>query len=352
MTTHLTSPHSDRLHGLDLARFLAFVGMVIVNFQIVMGAEGGAGLLATLTTGLEGRAAASFVVLAGIGLGLSARRGSIRSTLGLTLRRAVFLMAAGLINMLIFPADILHYYAVYFLFGAFLLPMGTAALMAVIVALNLAAVALILILDYDAGWNWQTYGYDGFWTPTGFVRNLFFNGWHPVVPWLGFLVFGIVLSRLTLADRRIQVALAGLGALGLIVASGLSRAVSRSVADSELALLLTTSPIPPMPLYTLAGMGAASALTGLCLLLNPTARGSGLLGWVAPAGRQTLTLYIAHIVIGMGLLEALRLTENQSTATALFASLVFCAAAATFAWLWSRRFRRGPVEALMRRLAG
>ena len=40
MTTHLTSPHSDRLHGLDLARFLAFVGMVIVNFQIVMGAEG------------------------------------------------------------------------------------------------------------------------------------------------------------------------------------------------------------------------------------------------------------------------------------------------------------------------
>ena len=100
------------------------------------------------------------------------------------------------------------------------------------------------------------------------------------------------------------------------------------------------------------GMGAASALTGLCLLLNPTARGSGLLGWVAPAGRQTLTLYIAHIVIGMGLLEALRLTENQSTATALFASLVFCAAAATFAWLWSRRFRRGPVEALMRRLAG
>ena len=61
---------NDRLEGLDLARFLAFVGMVIVNFKIAMGAETGDGVLNLLTIALEGRAAATFVVLAGIGLGL------------------------------------------------------------------------------------------------------------------------------------------------------------------------------------------------------------------------------------------------------------------------------------------
>ena len=36
MTKPITT---NRLHGLDLARFLAYVGMVIVNFSVVMGAD-------------------------------------------------------------------------------------------------------------------------------------------------------------------------------------------------------------------------------------------------------------------------------------------------------------------------
>jgi hypothetical protein len=37
----------NRLEGLDLARYVAFVGMVVVNFKIAMGAEGGEGLRRT-----------------------------------------------------------------------------------------------------------------------------------------------------------------------------------------------------------------------------------------------------------------------------------------------------------------
>ncbi len=61
---------SERLHGLDFARFLAFAGMVFVNFHVVTG-SGSGGLWATgFLVSLEGKAAATFVVLAGIGLGL------------------------------------------------------------------------------------------------------------------------------------------------------------------------------------------------------------------------------------------------------------------------------------------
>jgi uncharacterized membrane protein YeiB len=353
LTQATPAPATGRLDGLDLARFVAFVGMVIVNFKIVMGAEHDGSLLSVVTSALEGRAAATFVVLAGIGLGLAGLRG-IGETILATLKRAVFLLVLGLLNMLIFDADILHYYALYFFFGVLLLPLSNCGLIAVIVGLNVAFVVMILALDYDAGWNWDTYSYSGFWTPVGFVRNLFFNGWHPVIPWLGFLLFGIVLSRLPLSIWSTQRNLIVGGALAFGVAEGLSRVLSPLLGaiDPELAGLGTTEPVPPMPLYTMAGLGAASVVVGLCLAISERLKAWGVLRIIVPAGRQTLTLYIAHVLVGMGGLEALGLLGGQTVAQAVFASLLFCVGATVYALIWARWFRRGPIEALMRVLAG
>lgn len=347
------SPKSNRLEGLDLARFLAFVGMVIVNFKIVMGAEESGGTLNLLTTALEGRAAATFVILAGIGLGLAGKNG-LDQTISVTVKRATFLLMIGLLNMTIFDADILHYYAFYFLFGVFLLPLGSRALFAVLVGLNIAFTAMILTLNYGAGWNWDNYSYSGFWTPVGFVRNLFFNGWHPVIPWLGFLLFGIILSRVSLADRAIQWKLLLGGMIAFVGAEGLSalHVAGLGPLDQELAALVTTAPLPPMPLYTLAGIGAACVVVGGCLLVSDRLKAMGVLQFLTPAGRQTLTLYIAHILVGMGTLEALGMLGGQTVAQAVGASLLFCFAAAVYALIWARWFKRGPIEALMRKLAG
>lgn len=344
---------SNRLEGLDLARFLAFVGMVIVNFKIAMGAEGGSGVLNLLTTALEGRAAATFVVLAGIGLGLAYLK-ELAQTFSITIKRAVFLLVIGLLNMLIFDADILHYYAFYFLFGVFLLPLGSRALFGLLVGLNIAFVTMILTLNYDAGWNWNDYTYTGFWTPLGFVSNLFFNGWHPVVPWLGFLLFGIILSRMSLAERSTQWKLVLGGGIAFVVAEGVSGWLMERLEpiDPEFAVLATTAPVPPMPLYTLAGLGAACVVVGGCLLISDRLKAMRVLRLLTPAGRQTLTLYIAHILVGMGTLEALGMLGGQTVAQAVGASFLFCFAATVYALIWARWFKRGPIEAMMRRLAG
>jgi len=148
----------NRLEGLDLARYVAFVGMVVVNFKIAMKAEEGEGLLNLLTTALEGRAAATFVVLAGVGLGLAGLK-RLDQTISVTIKRAMFLLAIGLLNMTIFDADILHYYAFYFLFGGLLLPLGSRALFGGLVGLNIAFTIMILTLNYDAGWNWDSQSY-------------------------------------------------------------------------------------------------------------------------------------------------------------------------------------------------
>lgn len=317
---------APRLQGLDLARFIAFVGMVIVNFSIAMGAEYDNNWIATIVGSIEGKAAATFVVLAGLGLGMSSVLSNQPKATEVNLKRATFLLALGLVNSIIFPADILHYYAIYFLLGSLFLHVSNRWLITWIISLNVIFFVMLVVLDYDAGWNWKDYSYAGFWTIRGFIRNLFFNGWHPVVPWLGFLLFGIILSRVPLAQTKTHRRLMLFGAASLTIAHSLSYVLSIwfNSTDPELAILATTSPIPPMPLYFLAGIGAASLTTGLCLWLATTGYGNRIIQLVSPAGRQTLTLYIAHIIIGMGTLDAMGMIGGQDSKTALIAALIFC----------------------------
>lgn len=353
MNSEVDQPR-QRLVGLDLARFFAFVGMVIVNFDIVM-VHGGIAMYESsfLAQALQGRAAATFVVLAGIGLGLAAAGGDWSRTFTVTLKRAAFLLVVGLLNAQIFEADIIHYYAVYFLIGALLVRASEAMLWIAMFGLVFGFVGLTGAMDYEAGWNWTTLTYNDFWTPQGFIRNLFFNGWHPVVPWLAFLLFGIWLSRLDLGARAVQVRLAISGATMIAVSMLASRRFAALVGGdgSEAAILFTTESVPPMPLYMLAGSGAACLVIGLCLYLAPRLKSAQVFKMVTAAGRQTLTLYIAHIVIGMGVLEALGMIGGQTGSAALLASLLFCVLAIVYATLWSRRFKRGPLESMMRRLA-
>ncbi|AUQ52010.1 putative membrane protein (plasmid) [Phaeobacter inhibens] len=349
----MTPTPSPRLQGLDLARYFAFVGMVIVNFKIAMGAEGGTGVVAILSTALEGRAAACFVVLAGIGLGLASNR-STDSIAATTVRRAAFLMGLGMVNMLIFDADILHYYAVYFMFAAVLLRASTRLLASLTVMLILMFPVMVLIFNYDSGWDWKLYTYADLWTIRGFLRHLLFNGWHPVIPWLAFLLAGILLSRMPLQSRRFQIGLILAGAVIYAVTEATSAIAVQSLReiDPELADLATTLPIPPMPFYMIAGLSSAGIVIGGCLLLTPTLQRLGVVQALAPAGRQTLTLYIAHILIGMGILEEMNMLEGQTPETAVSAALLFCICATGYAWTWARFAKNGPIEMVMRRLAG
>ena len=346
---------AGRLDGLDLARFIAFMGMVIVNFKIAMGAEGTHdGLISLITVALEGRAAATFVVLAGIGLGLATTRSGQAQPVSVTLKRAAFLLAIGLLNSLVFDADILHYYAFYFFFGVFCLPASARALVCLILILNLTFVAMILAFNYDTGWDWTDYSYADFWTPAGFTRNLFFNGWHPVIPWLSFLLFGILIARLKLDKRSVQIRMILLGSVIFLVNEILSAFLTNMTvsANTDCVALFGTGPVPPMPLYTVAGMSVATATIGICLRISGWCQHSAILKMITPAGRQTLTLYIAHILIGMGTLEELGLLGGQSLAAAVSAALLFCILATVYAYFWSKLFKRGPIEIVKRKIAG
>ena len=346
---------SERLIGLDVARYFAFVGMVLVNFDIAMsyGVQSNGGFFNELIGQLQGRASATFVVLAGIGLGLSSFKIK-NQTVNIIVKRAIFLLILGLLNMSIFAGDILHYYAFYFLFGVFLLPFSNRVLISIICLLNIVFFGLMLSIDYESGWNFEELTYSGFWTIDGFLRNLFFNGFHPILPWLGFFLLGILLSRALLNERQVQIKMIIWGLVLIIFSEIISFIFSSYLisADSELQFLVMTDSMPPMPLYFLAASGSAFLIIGLCLLYSERFRKSNIYSLISPAGTQTLTLYILHIFVILGFIDALGFTGSLTSSQAFVAATVFCIFGTIFAFTWSKWFRRGIFESLMRKLTG
>ncbi len=354
-----------RIIGYDLARALAIFGMVVVNFKTVMVAEqNGPAWLIELVGLLDGRAAATFVVLAGAGLSLMSHEGRKMGDRGrlvqdrrILLKRALFLFIVGLLYTPIWPADILHFYGVYIAIAAFLLAAPARKLWGYSGTLVLTFVVLFFVLNYEQGWDWKTLEYAGLWTPVGMIRHLFYNGFHPVIPWLAFLLVGNALARQDMGNPSIQrrVFVWGVGvtviseAVSWILIRTLSSGATPAAQEAIIAIF-GTEPMPPMPLYMMAGAGTACAIISASIALGEQYKDAAWLRPFVATGQLALTLYMAHVVLGMGLLEAFGRLENQTLPFALFAALVFCVLGVLFSHLWRGRFKRGPLEAIMRTL--
>lgn len=351
---------TSRVPGLDVARAIAMTCMVVVNYEIALGASGtGPAWLGALTAALQGRAAAVFVVLAGVGVSLGAARAwrdgdtdARRAFRRGVLRRGLALFVLGLAFLAVWPADILHFYGAYFAFGAALVFAQSRLLWAVIVATVFAGSTFLASGAWPERWDFATLSYRDFWTPIGFVRNLVLDGWHPVLPWFALFVYGLWLGRAPLAEtawrRR-----AGMTGLALAIALWLlGRALAPLGVETEgFAALLAPSCFPPTPTYI--GLGAALATAVIAASAELAARGPRrLVNALEAMGRLALTYYIGHVVVGLGVLTAIGRGERQSLPFAVLAALVFAVLAAWFSLLWTKRFARGPLEWLLRRITG
>lgn len=366
------SSNSARLAGIDLARGIAIAGMILEHFNQVIGVSPyiGPNWLVWPANHMDGRSAPMFIMLAGIGMSLSGRsawlsgdiaeRAAVRSGLR---RRALVLFIAGLLLHFAWSADILHYFGVYIAAGSLLLFSRSRWLWAGTIVLNAGCVLALLLFDsseiwcYDAGWNWDTLEYAGFWSPVGFLRNLLLNGWFPVFPWMGFLLVGIWMGRQKLNDRRFRLRCMLWGGLVAAAVGWASWLLENRIGPELLGIpddldraLFGLDPLPPTPFFTLQSGATAIFMIALCLeLADRFADSPRLRPWLI-FGQYSLSIYIVHI----GLLIAplywmdlvgftLRVTIPMGIA-AVAVSLAFCTA-------WHKRFTRGPLEIILHRFA-
>ncbi|MEH6945439.1 DUF418 domain-containing protein, partial [Bacillus sp. JJ722] len=255
MTKH---SQSKRIEGLDFARALAMFGMLIVNYTVIMGAEGnGPDWLVWFTELFQGRASATFVMLAGIGVSLmtrKARNGAlsyVRENRVTLWKRSAFLFILGLLLYVVgWTGDILHYYGVYMLIASFLI-MASTKLIVILSSIFLVISQILQVtLDYMNGWHPEQpfMEYLDFWTIEGFIRNLLFNGYHPVFPWICFFLLGMILGRLDLSKKVVRNKMLSLSLFLLIATDFLSKVLfrlSQSILDVQSAeFLFQTGPIP------------------------------------------------------------------------------------------------------------
>lgn len=352
-----------RILGLDIARAVAVFGMVIVNFKMVLGSEGQETSKTWINT-LDGKFAALFVVLAGIGLALLTskahnqdesilwRKASIRIA-----KRALFLFILGLLYWWIWPADILHFYGIYMLLTLVVIRQSNTVLLLASGGIIILFPVLLLFLNYETGWNFETLDYAGFWTARGFIRNLFFNGFHPVIPWIAFMLFGVWLGRQPLGEEA-WLKKAFVWSLCIFISLqsisyGLPLLVS-TPNQELLKLLCSTSPMPPMPLYLFSGLASSTVIITGCILLGNAFASFAFVRFLVQTGKIALTLYMAHILLGIVVIEVFFETSlgNYSWSFSLIAALLFNLLSVLFANLWLRFYNAGPFEALMRRICG
>lgn len=355
-----------RIIGIDVARALAVIGMIIVNYKIVFGSSGGE-FLKVFVGLFEGKAAATFVTLAGVGLGIMSNSAildkneeRLRTIRVKIIKRAIVLFVLGLSYIVIWPADILHFYAGYLLLALIVLQANRNTILLAALALIFLFPVLMEFMSFDAGWNFDTLEYSGFWTVNGFLRNFLFNGFHPVIPWASFLLFGLWWGRLNLRNpfvirRSIIVSFmvfSGIQLLSLVLIELLGG--ENLEVKKELNFVLGTSPMPPFPIYMLSGMSVSVFIISSCIYFARKAPGHILIRMLSETGKMALTFYVFHVVIGIVVIEVFSSTPlgKFSIEFSFYYALLFSFFCIVFANVWFRFFSVGPFEWMMRRISG
>ena len=356
-----SSRSSRRLRGVDAARAVAVLGMVMVHFGPNPRPETALGNLYGVS---HGRASVLFALLAGVGVALlvsgrsrgrPAWRASLLSRGRLVLRGALLLPLGLWLQQLDHGAYvILQYYAVYFLFAALVFTLPDRWLLAGGAAV-LAGGPLVYLWGATIAPEWYTGDPASFGDPAGKIaRDLLLAGKYPLVTWAAPLLIGMWIGsrNLSAAPARwwllvlgIAVAVAAsLAADGLAAASG---EPSGEPGQSRFLNLLSANifsdqPHNQMPLWMLGSVGSACAvLGGMLLLADRLPRAT----WpLAATGQLALTVYVGHLL----LLHAYPdLLKRETVPEAFFTVGAFMLLAGVACTLWRAVLARGPLEAAL-----
>jgi uncharacterized membrane protein YeiB len=356
-----TKPDAARLPGPDVVRAVALIGVVLLNvhgYLTIRGGPRGGGAVARFFDPWSGplatRFAATFVLVAGVGVTLYTRRARHdRATMTAKqwslVRRGLVLYGGGLVLDMVWRGTILPYYGAMFVLAALLCALGTRWVVAVGAAGALAGAGV-------AWWSLERRldGHDTSWlsapgpgSPRGLLLDTFVNGTHPLLPWLAFFCAGIVLGRVLHAPAwRAAVLAAGFVLFGAATMAG------SAAGAGPRAELLSVDPSSRALPYTLSALGTALIAFGALTWVAEQFRASAPVRLLRDAGAMSLTLYVAHALVFLLVVDRLGWVRPTGLDTALLFTAGYWVVAIAAGAAWHRRFGIGPVEWVYRQLGG
>lgn len=355
---------NKRIIGIDVARAFAIIGMILVNFKMVLGQHNET-WVKHFSSLLEGKAAATFVVLAGIGIAFMTNSAvnqnnlnSIKKAKQRILKRALFLFVIGLSYIVIWPADILHFYGIYMLITLLLVKSNSKKILYTALTIVFLYPILLMFFNYEAGWDFTSLNYIDFWTLSGFLRNLFLNGFHPVLPWAAFMIVGLWFGKQDLTNNSFVKKSALYSLLIFLVIQLISKVTISFLSDGSLASteelrsIIGTSPMPPLPVYMISGSSIAIFIIAVCILISQKFENTFIIKALTKTGQLALTFYVAHVILGMGLIEMISSKElgEHSLNFSILYGLIFSLGCIIFAIIWTKYKKSGPLEWIMRKI--
>lgn len=355
----------SRIEGFDMARAIAVMGMVVVNFSALMEIEVyPVGWIGVAVDFIYGRAATVFVILAGASLSLMADRWANRSDppglKSYLMKRGALLLLAGTVLSYWWEADILHVYALFVALGAWITGLSTRVLgrLTLVSAFISVPVCTALVVSYDL-MDGIPFVDDQHWAVRLFL-DYATSRYYPLFPWITFFLLGMVLGRLDKADRSNYRLWAAMGVLVCVAVEVFSAAMMAWVGQHDWEIegnwwivFLRSEAFPVTPLFMFSSGAGALAVIGVC---RQALQRRTLVRCLAPVlafGRLSLTYYVTHLIFGFLLIRWIIIYNGTPDAAYMLnAAGLFCCAGISASALWLRWRKRGPLEALFYRLAG
>jgi uncharacterized membrane protein YeiB len=220
---------------------------------------------------------------------------------------------------------------------------------------------LILIIPYETGWYLEKFEYKDFYTLNGFIRNTIYNGWNSIFPWIGYFLLGMYLGRLNWTEIKVQRKMFFIG-LSLFLTIAIVQLTSQHTAISEeLKFFINADYLPPFLPFIMSTSGFGLMLISGFMYLGNKIGDSRLALNFASTGQMTLTHYVSHVTIGMIIFSILAeknlsedLTQLQPTKPIyiLLFSIAYFGFSYYFSKAWTKHFKNGPLESLMRKISG
>ncbi len=353
-----TAP-SRRLPGPDVVRAVALIGVVLMNYHgylVLRGGPIGEGTVADFFNPFDGplatRFAATFVLVAGVGVTLLTRRSitdaaRTREMRWRLVRRGLLLYVLGLLLDEIWPGTIIVYYGAMFVLAAAIFTWRSRWIIAAGVAAAVAG-ATIRLWRFDraeAGFDTTWLTNPGSGSIRRYVFGLVVNGTHPILPWFAFMCAGIVLGRILASTWWRPAALGG----GFVLMTG-AWALSASSASDLQAVAFSLRPIDRGLAYVASALG--SALIAYAAIDWIAERFPIATDPLRRAGQMSLTIYLLHIFVFNLVVDWLGWIEPDGLGLAAVCTVVFWTGAIGLAVWWQRRYGRGPAEYVYRAFGG
>lgn len=336
----MTGPgEGGRVDGVDVARGVAIVGMVMVHFGPT--SPDGGGAAAWLYGTSHGKASVLFVLVAGIGTALLAPRREIGVVRTRMVYRAAWLIPLGLWLQTLDHnvAVILQYYGSYFILLALFITARARTVLVSAGALLAAGSTVLLAAHVHRPDVVVRLGGD----PPGLLTDLLLLGYYPAATWLPPMLIGLWIGRQDLrapATRRWLVT-GGILTLALSTILGhiLGVVATGPVSEASWWWLASTRAHSNMPLSVIGATGLAAAVVGICVAMAE--RWPRALWPMSAFGRLALTVYVVHLLLLPVIPDLLTASE---VGRAAWIVLVFTSASCAFAVSWLVVASRGPLE--------